>query len=92
MKTRCKKARNIKLFYYVTLSCFLLILFCFSFLFTSLIKKSRDTILQGDLNYLDARVQNTEEMIYQLHQSMTQLTSSRTVLNLIYTKEKKPAL
>lgn len=89
MKTRCKKARNIKLFYYVTLSCFLLILFCFSFLFISLIKKSRDTILQGDLNYLDARVQNTEEMIYQLHQSMTQLTSSRTVLNLIYTKEKK---
>lgn len=82
-----KKQSTLKLYYYTTLSTLFLILICFSILFGMIVTKAKENTLQANADYLNARLQNAEEMISQLHQSMTQMTTSRTLLHLVITNE-----
>lgn len=83
-----KKQSPLRLYYYTTLSTLFLILICFSILFGMITMKAKENTIQANTDYLNARLQNAEEMFFQLHQSMTQMTTSRTLLHLIFTNEK----
>ena len=69
--------------------CFLLCCFAYYFLINMVITKSRENSVQMNQSYINTEADNTNQLIYQLHQSLTQLSYSRSILNMVFYTEYK---
>lgn len=71
------------------LLCFLLCVLAYFFLINTVLKKSRENSIQLNQSYISTEADNTNQLIYQLHQSLTQLSYSRSILNMVFYSEYK---
>lgn len=69
--------------------CFLLCCFAYYFLINMVITKSRENSVQMNQSYINTEADNTNQLIYQLHQSLTQLSYSHSILNMVFYTEYK---